>query len=135
MIYTDEEIRLKKELADLGLEIVGFDGWSVMHGVNQGFRCAYCDRDFLASFNDYDSFQLDHITPQSCKGEHTKENTVACCWTCNHLKGSYPPTGNTREARIDDARHYLKERRSRREAELAKVRLLVRGDNSPMRTA
>ena len=70
MIYTDEEIRLKKELADLGLEIVGFDGWSVMHGVNQGFRCAYCDRDFLASFNDYDSFQLDHITPQSCKGEH-----------------------------------------------------------------
>ena len=128
-IYTDEEIRFMKGLANLGLEHVGFGGWHVMHGLSQGFRCAYCDRDFLASLNEYDSLQLDHITPQSCKGESTKENTVACCWTCNHLKGSYPPKGITREERIVDSRHYVEARRSTREAELAKIRLFVRGDS------
>lgn len=41
------------------------------------FRCAYCG-------NKADT--IDHVVPRSRGGEHTWENCVACCSTCNHRK-------------------------------------------------
>ena len=118
--YTDQEKRIMQELEPLGVA-----GWHATHGLNQRFHCAYCDRDFLKSFDAYHSLQFDHIIPQSGGGEHTEENTVACCSTCNFLKHTYSPAGNSREERIAGARRYVKERRSLREAEVRRIRLLV----------
>ena len=103
-----------------------FGEWAARRGVEQDCRCIYCDRDFLESFNDYDSWQFDHVHPTSLDGEHSYENIVVCCKTCNYLKLNYAPTGNTYEERIADARRYIHERRAERDAELTKIRLLVR---------
>jgi 5-methylcytosine-specific restriction endonuclease McrA len=120
--FTDEQ---KQYMLDLVKHDVG--GWHAMHGRNQDFRCAYCGRDFCASFDNFHSLTFDHIKPESHGGAHTFENTLACCWPCNHLKGAYVPKGETRAARIDDARDYVKARRSTREAAVAKLRLYVCG--------
>jgi 5-methylcytosine-specific restriction endonuclease McrA len=41
------------------------------------FRCAYCGGK---------ADTVDHVIPRSRGGEHTWENCVACCSTCNHKK-------------------------------------------------
>ncbi|BBZ32694.1 HNH endonuclease [Mycolicibacterium confluentis] len=41
------------------------------------FRCAYCGSK---------ADTVDHVVPRSRGGEHTWENCVACCSTCNHRK-------------------------------------------------
>ncbi len=41
------------------------------------FRCAYCGGK---------ADTVDHVVPRSRGGEHTWENCVACCSTCNHRK-------------------------------------------------
>lgn len=125
--FTDEQKRymqqlLKDEAANLG-------GWHAMHGPNQGFRCAYCGRDFLVSYDAFYSLTIDHITPTCCDGEHTFENTLVCCRTCNFLKHEYSPVGDSREERIADARCRVKKLRETREAAVAKLRLFVRGDS------
>jgi len=107
-----------------------FGGWAATHGFNQGFKCIYCDKDFLSSYDAFHSFELDHIIPECHEGEHTEENTAACCRACNFLKHMYKPTGNSLAERIADARRYVNELRLRREADVAKTRLFVL-NNSP----
>ena len=80
--YTDLQTRIMNDLQ----KHHRFGEWSAKHGINQDFRCAYCDRDFLASFDNYDSWQFDHIIPSSRDGNHAYENIVVCCKTCNFLK-------------------------------------------------
>jgi len=41
------------------------------------FRCAYCGGR---------ADTIDHVVPRSRGGEHTWENCVACCTSCNHRK-------------------------------------------------
>ena len=41
------------------------------------FRCAYCGGK---------ADTVDHVVPRSRGGQHTWENCVACCSTCNHRK-------------------------------------------------
>jgi 5-methylcytosine-specific restriction endonuclease McrA len=41
------------------------------------FRCAYCGGK---------ADTVDHVIPRSRGGEHTWENCVACCSSCNHRK-------------------------------------------------
>ncbi|MGO1049516.1 MULTISPECIES: HNH endonuclease [unclassified Crossiella] len=41
------------------------------------FRCAYCAGR---------AETIDHVVPRSKGGQHTWENTVACCARCNHRK-------------------------------------------------
>jgi 5-methylcytosine-specific restriction endonuclease McrA len=122
--YTDHQERIIQELYPLGV-----GGWHATHGLSQGFRCAYCDKDYLASFDAYHCLTLDHIIPKSCGGAETDENVVVCCSTCNWIKHIFLPTGNSREERIADARCYVQEQRLKREAEVEKIRLLVRGDS------
>jgi 5-methylcytosine-specific restriction endonuclease McrA len=119
--YTDQQKRIIQELGPLDV-----GGWHATHGLNQDFRCAYCDLDYIASYDAFRSVEFDHIIPQSLGGEHTEENTVASCRTCNLLKHAYSPTGDSREERIADARRHVTEKRLLYEANVAKVRLLVR---------
>ncbi|WP_415623399.1 HNH endonuclease, partial [Mycobacterium simiae] len=42
------------------------------------FCCAYCGAK---------ADTVDHVVPRSRGGEHSWENCVACCSTCNHRKG------------------------------------------------
>jgi 5-methylcytosine-specific restriction endonuclease McrA len=100
--------------------------WNANLGLEQEFRCAYCDKDFLASFDNYNSWQWDHIIPQSLNGEHNCENIVLCCKTCNWLKNTYSPNGNTKSERVADARRYVQQRRIGFEAEVTEIRELVR---------
>jgi len=125
-IGEDQKNRFIQELAKYE-----FGGWAATHGFNQGFKCIYCDRDFLASYDAFHSFELDHIVPQSRGGENTEENTAACCRTCNSLKSSYLPTGNSRVERIANARNHVNERRLQREADVSKIRFFVL-NNSPI---
>ena len=48
---------------------------ALMH--RDGFRCAYCGTK---------ADTVDHVVPRSRGGEHTRENCVAACSTCNHRK-------------------------------------------------
>jgi len=43
-----------------------------------GHRCGYCGKP---------ADTVDHIHPQSKGGGNTWENTVACCFKCNQIKG------------------------------------------------
>lgn len=52
----------------------------------QEFQCFYCDRDMG------DKWTIDHYIPLSKGGEHTKSNLVACCQSCNSIKGNKIPT-------------------------------------------
>jgi 5-methylcytosine-specific restriction endonuclease McrA len=121
--FTDAQKRVIQALPSH--EIGGFHA---THGLAQDFKCPYCDIDYIASFDAFHYLVLDHIIPQCHGGEHTEENTVACCRACNFLKHMYKPTGNSREERIADARLYVQKQRASREAGVAKIRLLVRGD-------
>ncbi len=47
-----------------------------------GHRCQYCGGP---------AESLDHITPRSRGGDHTWENVVACCRSCNVKKGNRTP--------------------------------------------
>ncbi len=100
--------------------------WNANLGLEQKFRCAYCDKYFLASFDNYNSWQWDHIIPLSLDGEHNCENIVVCCKTCNWLKNAYAPNGVTKAERVADARRYVQKRRLCFEAEVAEIRELFR---------
>lgn len=104
-----------------------FGDWNAKRGLESGFRCEYCNRDLLASFNDYDSWQIDHVMPSSKGGIHEYDNMAVSCKTCNFLKRDYLPTGETRNERLADARRHIQELRVMREAELSQIRELVRG--------
>lgn len=100
--------------------------WDARQGLLQDFRCVYCDRDLLASYDNYNSWACDHIIPLSRDGDGAEENVVICCRTCNFLKRSYVPNGATRAERIADARRYVQEARLRHEARITAMRTLVR---------
>jgi hypothetical protein len=67
-------------------------GWSeeaVDLGIKQDFQCAYCSRDLLASIEDYDVWQFDHIRPVSKGGLDSTENKVIACKLCNFAKRDF----------------------------------------------
>lgn len=67
------------------------------------FRCEYCGKDLIVSFEDCFNAQKDHITPKSKGGTNGEENLAAACLTCNALKWKYAPNGANREDRFGDA--------------------------------
>lgn len=88
-------------------------------GVRANFRCEYCDRDLLASVNDYKEWQEDHIVPVSSGGKDEDENVAIACRTCNfNVKGKWDPRsvcgGNaTRQELVDAVRRYVAQRRTK----------------------
>jgi 5-methylcytosine-specific restriction endonuclease McrA len=123
---THDGDELLKMIQDLSAYRIG--EWNVRLGREQDWRCIYCGKDFLATFDDYNSWQWDHIIPQSTGGDHTLENIAVCCKACNWLKSTYAPSGATRAERIADAKNYIHKQRAAYDLELHEIRRLSRGD-------
>ena len=97
-------------------------------GIRAGFRCEYCDRDLLASLNDYKAWAQDHIVPG---GGDALDNMAVACHPCNSLyKGKWDPRGEaghtaSREELIAVTRRFIGEERRKEQIVLAEVRALV----------
>ena len=96
-----------------------------------GYRCEYCGKDMLASLDDYDSMQADHIIPrnQEAQGCDTAENIALSCPLCNMLKGRWNPA---QEGERDNSRHlipavrqHLTEKRANKYKEFLEFRRIV----------
>jgi hypothetical protein len=69
------------------------------------YRCQYCGLDGLASFENALVMSVDFVVPRARKGKKDPRNLVACCRSCNMIKG-------TRVYRsFDEARAYVLEQR------------------------
>ena len=83
-----------------------------------GYKCEYCDKDMLASLDDYLSKVHDHIIPQRAHGENHVRNYSLSCSVCNTLKGGWNPAEEAEEdasrdprALIPAIRRYLRKKR------------------------
>jgi hypothetical protein len=69
------------------------------------YRCQYCGLDGLASFENALAMSVDFVVPRARKGKKDERNLVACCRSCNLIKG-------TRVYRsFDEAKAYVLARR------------------------
>jgi 5-methylcytosine-specific restriction endonuclease McrA len=50
-----------------------------------GFRCAYCDVEYLAA-----ELTIDHVEPRMRGGDTSSGNLVTACVACNSAKGGQP---------------------------------------------
>ena len=109
-------------------------GWSteqVSLALRAGFCCEYCDRDLLSSVHDYDSWQIDHILPLSRNGPDEFGNRAIACRTCSYLKRNALPDAHIdplsdRDHALQEVRRMLDERRTRKQAQVEKLRRLFR---------
>lgn len=100
-------------------------------GVRANFCCEYCKRDMLASLEAYYSWELDHIVPG---GGNDIENIALACRTCNHLKHTYVPLGDSRTEKIESASDHIRSKLERKREELNRLRkILGRGNESTPR--
>lgn len=105
-------------------------GWSeeaVVLGLKQEFRCKYCKRDLLATIEDYDVWQFDHVVPVSKQGADMMENKVVACKLCNFAKRSFDPRSNvdehaTAEQLLNAAENYVMQVREQKKERLQKVK-------------
>ena len=105
-------------------------GWSenaLILGVQADFCCEYCGRDLLASIEDYDSWQIDHIIPNK---NDDRENLAVSCKTCNFIKRRWDPSRNcedkSRDSLIRATIDYIEDKRKRKSDELKEIRNEVR---------
>ena len=69
------------------------------------YRCQYCGLDGMASFENALAMSVDFVMPRARKGKKDDRNLVACCRSCNLIKG-------TRVYRnFDEAKAYVLARR------------------------
>jgi HNH endonuclease len=66
-----------------------------------GYRCRYCGLDGMASFENALNMSVDFVVPRARKGKKDPRNLVACCRSCNMIKG----TKIYRD--FDDAKQYV----------------------------
>lgn len=92
--------------------------WTAEAGERARYKCEYCDKDMLASVDNYLSWQLDHIIPESAGGDHTLENMALSCRECKvRFKRSWDPAyvagkDASREELILVVRENVKKKRS-----------------------
>lgn len=113
MTQSDALKRLKDlKWSDLQIEV----------GRRAGFRCEYCGKDLMASYEDYDLWQVDHIVPTA--GDEI-ENRALSCKLCNFVKRSTDPSktakSNLRSDLIDAAKEIIRERRKNKESQYLKT--------------
>lgn len=108
-------------------------GWSdpaIDLGIDQKFKCIYCDRDLLASIEDYDVWQFDHLIPISKGGPDNSENLVVACKLCNFVKRNF----NVKEIAGENApweeyemlaRAFIVEKRREKAAKLTEVQKIL----------
>jgi len=94
------------------------------------FRCAYCEKDFFASVDDYYSLEVEHIVPISKGGPDSPENKTVVCSTCNFLKSGWDPRSETgdnasRSAMLEAAKQYVAQRRTEMEEKVAREKRLA----------
>ncbi len=51
------------------------------------FRCQYCGLDGMASLENALAMSVDFVVPRARKGKKDPRNLVACCRSCNTIKG------------------------------------------------
>jgi hypothetical protein len=51
------------------------------------YRCQYCGLDGGASFENALAMSVDFVVPRARKGKKDERNLVACCRSCNMIKG------------------------------------------------
>lgn len=62
-------------------------------------KCEYCGADLLSSLEAFWSSEWEHIIPQAMGGEDDYEKNIAlACHTCNQIKGSLLPQGESAES-------------------------------------
>jgi len=52
------------------------------------YRCQYCGLDGTASFENALAMSVDFVLPRARKGKKDPRNLVACCRSCNMIKGT-----------------------------------------------
>jgi 5-methylcytosine-specific restriction endonuclease McrA len=65
------------------------------------YRCRYCGLDGRASFENALVMRVDFVIPRARKGKKDPNNLVACCHSCNAIKGTRVYRG------FDDAKAYV----------------------------
>lgn len=104
-------------------------------GERAGYKCEYCDKDLLASVDDYVfSWQCDHIIPRAAGGEDTLENFALSCAVCNRIKSKWNPAKKvgenaSREELVQAIRQYISKVLSGWTENLSKVREIVGWEN------
>jgi hypothetical protein len=110
------------------------NGWSEPQarlGYNAQFKCEYCDKDFLASVENYKEWTRDHIVPLWVGGSDDPSNIAAVCRTCNYcIKNKWDPrtmcgTAASRQQLIAACREYISDERTRILAEVLTYRQIV----------
>jgi 5-methylcytosine-specific restriction endonuclease McrA len=104
----------------------------VVLGIRAGFKCEYCDKDLLATVDNYKEWQKDHIIPKSKGGEDINENIAISCKTCNvNIKSRWNPADEleeenaTREELINVVREYVRNRRTQMLSDICSFRKIV----------
>lgn len=69
------------------------------------YRCQYCGLDGLSSFENALEMSVDFVVPRARKGKKDPRNLVACCRSCNMIKGTRVYTS------FDEAKAYVLEQR------------------------
>jgi 5-methylcytosine-specific restriction endonuclease McrA len=87
--------------------------------VRDNFRCVYCEKDILESFDSFAASHLDHLKPESARGPcEDVWNRVTACGVCNSLKGAYDPVPGEQvteanfAAAVANARDYIQKKRN-----------------------
>jgi len=122
----DELIAIKRELKQ-----VDWSEEAVILGKEQGFRCWYCGRDLLASIEDYDVWQFDHIIPTSKGGPDTIENKAIACKLCNFAKRDFDVeqvAGRiaSKEELREYARPHIRQKLQDKREKLSKAKAILR---------
>lgn len=119
---------------DLIQALFNTGNWSktaARRGVRAGFKCEYCDRDLLASVDDFKEWQEDHIIPLSDGGLDDDENIAVACRTCNvNVKARWSPKkichpDASRDELIAAVRLYVATRRTKFLADVLESRKIV----------
>jgi 5-methylcytosine-specific restriction endonuclease McrA len=69
------------------------------------YRCRYCGLDGNANFENALAMSVDFVMPRARKGKKDPDNLVACCRTCNTIKGKRVYKS------LDEAKAYVMARR------------------------
>jgi len=85
------------------------------------YICQYCDKDGLASLDNWHDSTIDHLIPKKHGGTDGESNLVTCCSLCNGIKGASLFDG------IEEARDYILKRRGELQETFQRVVEAVRG--------
>lgn len=84
-------------------------------GLRADFKCEYCGKSLLETYEHYDQWQVDHIIPN---GDNNLENLALSCKLCNFVKRQTDPSSQTdkkdRASLIAAARDIISQRRQRK---------------------